>query len=191
MITKFTKGMVYWVNLPDCYGDNVITGKRPCIIVSNNVGNVFSENITVVPCTTNMYKDNSQSTHYTTRITKDTDSVVLCENILTVSKKLTENFIGMLDEVTMEEIDKRLKIALQLIDIPTPLKKPTETQVTETQEEPERTTEDLTKKINTKALQKKYMKDYEEYGVDYVVTKYAVASRSAAYQRYNYYKRRF
>lgn len=178
MITRFARGMVYWVNLPNWYGDNVQSGKRPCIIVSNDIGNIFSENIMVVPCTSNMNKENTQPTHYTTRVTKDTESVVLCENIFTISKKLTEGFIGLLDAKTMEEIDKCIMIALRLADIPqsVPLI-------------PEETPTKDTKRIITKEQKQQYIQDYENYGLDYIVTKYNVASRSAAYQRYTYYKK--
>jgi mRNA interferase MazF len=182
MISRFTRGMVYWVTLPNYYGDTVMSGRRPCIIVSNDVGNMFSENITIVPCTSNIGKDSTQPTHHTTRITKDTESIVLCENIMTISKKSADTFIGVLDNITMKHIDECIKIALGINEVPVTVT------VTEQAEEP---TPQEPKKLITKEHQKQYVADYDTYGVDYVVTKYAVASRSAAYQRYNYYKRRF
>lgn len=117
MLSKYTRGMVYWCELPNWYGDNVQSGKRPCIIVSNDVNNIFSNNIMIVPCTTNLNKEKSQPTHYTTKITKDVESVVLCESIFTISKHLLSSFIGVLDNNTMNEIDECIKIALGLTQL--------------------------------------------------------------------------
>jgi len=183
MVSRYARGMVYWVNLPTAYGDSVQTGRRPCIIVSNNVGNLFSDNLTVVPCTTNIEKINSQPTHYNTKIYSNTESVVLCENIITVAKKLCDGFIGIMDEQEINKIDECIKIALGLVDIPQPVK------LEEVPEDPEIPEEEkATGRIVNDEVKRQYISDFAKYGADYVMRKYKVASISAANQRKNYYK---
>ena len=124
MFSKFTRGMVYWCDLPKYeQNPNVQAGMRPAIIVSNNVGNVFSRNVTIVPCTTNLEKKAEQPTHVRLNLNNQDDSIVLCEMVLTVSKDLMKTFMGMLDETTMKEIDAALAVALNLVDVKFPEKK--------------------------------------------------------------------
>lgn len=181
MITKYTRGMVYWINLPNIFGENVQSGRRPCIIISNDIGNMFSENITVVPCTTNLTRAFSQPTHLKTSVLKDVDSTVLCETVITISKKLTDGFIGVLDNKTMSEIDDCVKIALGLTDKPIPMPEPKPKTIIKTTDKPIR--------ITTKEQKELYLKEYDEKGSKFVVEKYNIASENAAYQRYTYYKR--
>lgn len=180
MIAKYARGMVYWINLPNTFGDSVQTGRRPCVIISNNVGNIFSENVTVVPCTTNIEKADSQPTHYTTKLYATTESVVLCENIITVSKRLCDTFIGLLDEHEMKNIDKCVSIALGLQEVPK------STNIAEVQED---TLKLKSNRIASIDIKKEYLADFEKYGVDYVIAKYNVASISAAHQRRLYYQK--
>jgi len=44
------RGEIYWTNLDPTQGHE-IKKTRPCIVVSNDVGNEFSETVTVVPLT--------------------------------------------------------------------------------------------------------------------------------------------
>lgn len=194
MICKFAKGMVYWVNLP-YFNDSVQSGKRPCIIVSNDVGNLFSKNVTIVPCTTNLDKDNSQPTHLKVSVIPDQESIVLCENITTVAKRNCDGFLGILDKSTMAEIDECIKIALALTDSkkaklqaapvapmkPLEIEEPTEEEVTVPSE--------VKSRLNDPKVQKQFIEDFEKHGVKYIVKKYNVASEAAAYQRKNYYKK--
>lgn len=179
MIKKYARGMVYWVDLPNWYGENVQTGRRPCIIISNDVGNIFSNNVTVVPCTTNLDKLSTQPTHCKTSLFKNVESLILCESIFTISKTLIGDFIGLLDDDTMQQVTDCIKIALGIDKIPEKISEP--------KKEPE-TKVKQPKKISLKETQQEYIKDYDKYGPDYVVKKYNVASKNAAYQRYKYYK---
>lgn len=186
MITKYIRGMVYWVTLPGTTKSSIQSGRRPCIIVSNNVGNVFSSNITVVPCTTNLEKADTQSTHLKLSVLKDVDSVALCESIITIPKGLCESFMGILDEVTMSKLDECLRDALSLH--------------TETAANPnmfDRKIEEQPKIVKHKKVSGKerntkkatYLKEYEEKGVEYVMKKYGIPTISAASRRMYYYKK--
>ena len=45
MFTKYARGMVYWANIPKYdINPNLQSGRRPVIIVSNNVANCLSNN---------------------------------------------------------------------------------------------------------------------------------------------------
>lgn len=191
MVSKYVRGMIYWVNLPNTYGDSVQTGRRPCIIVSNNIGNVFSENITIVPCTTQIDKKTDQPTHHLIKIFSQNESLVLAENVITISKKLCDGFIGILDENNMKEVDKILKIALDLGDTPIVMHTNVEN-VVENDSSTPNLKEDTDNRqgisLRTIDAQKRFLDEFEKYGVDYVLVKYKIDSRSAAYQRKQYYK---
>ena len=54
------RGEIYWTNLDPTQGHE-IKKTRPCIVVSNDVGNEFSETVTVVPLTSKTKKQESLS----------------------------------------------------------------------------------------------------------------------------------
>ena len=125
IFTRYMRGMVYWCDMPKYEKNpNVQAGMRPVIIVSNNVANCLSNNITVVPCTTNTEKNPDQPTHTILPLNKENPSLVLCEDIMTINKDLLTGFMGMLDDKTMETINKCLMAALGLCDIPNPFDNP-------------------------------------------------------------------
>ena len=111
MLSQYSRGMVFWATIPK-FCQHINDGKRPVIIVSNNTANLFSPNVTVVPCTTNVTKNQPTNVH--TKLVNGCPSVALCESVLTMDKVNLENFIGVLDDKTMSDIDRSLKIALGL-----------------------------------------------------------------------------
>ena len=185
MINKFIRGMVYWVDFPQ---DTTITqkGRRPGIIVSNNLGNLYADNITVVPCTTNLKKKYTQPTHVYTTLYNNTPSVALCENVTTVPKTLLNGFIGVLDDHSMTNINKCIAIALNLTEIDY-----TEPQhillEQEIETKPEEKLEPV--KLYSTSEKKQFIKEFEKYGVDYLIKKYNITSKSSAYSRVSYYKK--
>lgn len=188
MISKYTRGMVYWATIPNTYGESFQHGHRPCVIVSNDMANIFSKNVTIVPCTTNMERHESQPTHFTTRIQKGVSSVVLCESILTVSKTLLDEFIGVLDDNSMKHIDDCVAIALGLKEAVMTVPKYFELDENEKSEE-KPAPEESQERITSDDIKKQYLEDFDNYGVQFVVTKYNVASIPAAYSRRQYYKK--
>lgn len=93
------------------YEDNVQGGTRTCIVVSNNTGNAHSPNVEVVYTTTKEKAD--LPTHFTTNATPE-PSTVLCEEITTISKKNLTRYYGKLGAVELEQLNKCLKISLNL-----------------------------------------------------------------------------
>ena len=166
MFTKYARGMVYWANIPKYdINPNLQSGRRPVIIVSNNVANCLSNNITVVPCTTNTEKNPDQPTHYIMALNPREDSLVLCEDIITINKNLLESFMGMLDEHIMKDIDQCLKAALGLIDVPNHLlgntiKKQTKEEILE-----EKTKRNKGRRVSGPAEMQEFINYYEQRNI--------------------------
>ena len=203
MLMEYVRGMVFYANIPNViYAPSVQAGRRPVIIVSNDVGNIHSQNVTVVPCTTNISKKDSQPTHYTTRLRKDIDTIVLCEDVMTIDKSCLDSFVGVLDDYTMEKITECLGIALGFTNLK--LGSPaSELRVNTLKAEPEIVTgprsgcaggltgpqTPKTKAKNTEEFMKDFIKQVEEKGVVHVQKKYGISSTGAVYQRCMRYKK--
>lgn len=195
MISRYARGFMYWANMPEgVWNDAKNNKQRPVIIVSNNTNNQFSNSILVVPCTSNDNKTDLP-THYTTKLYSEGTTVVLCENLTNIPKSSLTGFIGMLDPEEMKEVDEKIKIAVGLSEIPEEKPQPQMLIKEDGVFKPSNSSEDQKsdeKKHSTATLstdyKKQFIDDYEQFGVDHVVTKYKVASRIAAYQRVAYYK---
>ena len=70
-------------------------GTRPCVIVSNNACNTFSDRITIVPLTTASKKPMSTHCIITSSVATST---ALCENIITVFTSQLGKKCGELNE---------------------------------------------------------------------------------------------
>lgn len=106
---------VYWVNLDPTIGTE-IRKKRPAVVVSNDAANRRYHQVTVVPLTSQNVKN---AEPFQVPIPKedaglDKDSKALAEQVRTVSKLRLGARAGRLSASLMEEIDKALKIHLDL-----------------------------------------------------------------------------
>lgn len=107
---KFYKGQIYYVYPTNVVGSEQESG-RPAIIVSNNLGNEFSDVVEVVYLTTKEKK--FMPTHV--KITSSNrPSTALCEQIHTVSKERIGNYIN---EVTSSELTCIERALLASLDI--------------------------------------------------------------------------
>ena len=113
MINKIKRGDVFYANLPDV-GGSVQKGERPVIIISNNIGNLCSEIVMVIPLTTSSNKKHLPTHVKIINNVKLRNSIVLCEQILTISQDALMYQIGELDQNTLKEIAKAIKIALSI-----------------------------------------------------------------------------
>lgn len=91
-------------------------GKRPVVIIQNNVGNHHSPTVIVAAVTGRINKAKIP-THV--EISKDTynldkDSVILLEQIRTVDKQRLMEKLTYLNDDKMQEVDKALKVSLHL-----------------------------------------------------------------------------
>lgn len=96
---------------------NEIRGLRPAVIVSNNVGNIYSNNVIVIPITSHIEKKELPTHVYLPH--DDTglkvDSIALCENVHDVSKSRVKNYICTLSYIYMKSIAIASTLATSLI----------------------------------------------------------------------------
>lgn len=88
---------------------SVQSGIRPCVVVSNDIGNSHSTVYTVVPLTS------QQKNYLPTHVSLSCGSTALCEQCTTVSEKQVLRKRGdSLGKGDMRGIDNGLRIALDL-----------------------------------------------------------------------------
>lgn len=190
MFTKYKRGMVYWCDLPRYEKNaNVQAGNRPVIIVSNDVANCLSNNITIIPVTTNIEKNPDQPTHTIITLNPREDSLVLAEDIITVNKNLLGGFMGMLDDKTMEKINKCIMAAVGLCEIPNPfdreMPKKSKTEILE-----ETAKQNKGRRVSGPAEQMKFLNFYEQHTIEETMAEYGVPTKSAVHQRVQWYKQK-
>lgn len=87
------------------------SGDRPCVIVQNDKGNQFSPNTIICPITS---KDKVfLPTHVIINSTKK-QSVIMTDQIRTISKTRLIDCIGELSESEMAQLNKALIISLEI-----------------------------------------------------------------------------
>lgn len=112
MKLEYTRGSIWYINLPGFDRSSVQRGFRPVVIVSSLAGNLSSDLVLVCPFTT---KIKELSVNVTVKpITGDTPTQVLCSQITTVPKSALVNRVGGLDEIDMNKVDTGILIALGL-----------------------------------------------------------------------------
>jgi mRNA interferase MazF len=109
-MNEIHRGDIYWAEPAEGIGCE-ITGSRPCIVVSNDIGNKHAEHVEVVYLTTS-YKSKLLPTHVLIRA--NAASVALCEGITSVSKERLKEFIRPCTDSEMARIDDALAISVGL-----------------------------------------------------------------------------
>uniref|UniRef100_UPI00345F719E type II toxin-antitoxin system PemK/MazF family toxin n=1 Tax=Lacrimispora sp. TaxID=2719234 RepID=UPI00345F719E len=88
---------------------SIQSGYRPCLVISNNVGNKFSPTLLVIPLSSQL-KNVNQPTHTIIRCDANngltSDSMLLAEQITTISKSKSRKIGRVTDRVTQKEIFK-------------------------------------------------------------------------------------
>ena len=103
------------VLLIDFKGDFEVFGRRPAVVVQNDIGNRFSSSVIVVPIT--MQKKKPMPTHVW--ISSDgsgmySPGTALCEHIMTVYKADIVRRIGRIDDYEEWKIDEALRVSVDL-----------------------------------------------------------------------------
>lgn len=115
-VNKFSRGQIWYLE-DDIDYDSYMQGKtRPVIIVSNNLNNSNSNNVTVVPLTTQI-KRLDMSTHVLFWI-NNRQNMTICECIKTVNNLKLIDYVGVCDDELMCKIDEAIRIVLGLEQIP-------------------------------------------------------------------------
>ncbi|MDD6733414.1 MAG: type II toxin-antitoxin system PemK/MazF family toxin [Lachnospiraceae bacterium] len=109
------RGDVYYADLRPVIGSEQ-GGIRPVLIIQNDIGNKYSPTIICAAITSQQHKNNLP-----THIKVDSgkykmvkDSVILLEQLRTIDKLRLHDLICHLDDDIMDEVDRALKISLEL-----------------------------------------------------------------------------
>lgn len=117
-LTRLKRGDVITVNLPKIENSSLQSGRRPCIIVSNDDCNKHSPVIEVIPMTTKTTK-NKLPTHWGLYMDEynglKEDSIVLAEQIRSIDKKMIINKLGYVVDYYQDDIDYSLMVSLGII----------------------------------------------------------------------------
>lgn len=124
---EIKRGDIYYISCVPVIGSEQ-RGGRPGIIVSNDVGNKYSDTVEIVYLTTRPKKP--MPTHFTVLAT-DRKSVALCEQVSTVDKSRIGTYVGSLNAKEMALLNKALVESLALRPVHTAKKRPQSAQKTQ------------------------------------------------------------
>lgn len=109
------RGDIYYADLSPVVGSEQ-GGKRPVLIISNDVGNKYSPTVIVAAITSKTSTKTKLPTHATAKDCEclDKDSIILLEQIRTIDKQRLLEHIGTLDERSLVLADKALAISISI-----------------------------------------------------------------------------
>jgi mRNA interferase MazF len=118
MNNKYCRGDIYYADLGEGCGSEQ-SGRRPVIIVQNNIGNRFAPTLIVVPVTSR--EKPAMPTHLPLNHVKGIrqGSVALVEQLMTIDKSRIGKRIGALGYVATKLMDAALLKSLDLKSKPT------------------------------------------------------------------------
>lgn len=110
------RGDIFYANLNPVIGSEQ-EGKRPVLIIQNNIGNRFSPAVIVAALSAKTVNKIHQPAHYMLEAGHgiDKDSVILLEQIRTIDKSRLLHYFGRLDEKQMMEVNQRLAISVGIL----------------------------------------------------------------------------
>lgn len=97
--------------------DSEQKGYRPCLVLQNNKGNLHSPNLIILPITSSI-KRLDMPTHvllFSRDSGLDRDSVVLCENPISISKRRLGKYVSSLSNIYMQQIATAHLLATSVI----------------------------------------------------------------------------
>lgn len=107
---EFYRGDVVWAINTTATG-RIQKNNRPYVIISNNKANKYSSVITAIPLTTKHKK--TLPTHYVFKMNGKIN-VAMAEQIVNLNVSDISNIETTLDDYDLEQIEKRVKIQLDL-----------------------------------------------------------------------------
>ena len=114
MVEHPRRGDMYWVDFELTCGSEQ-GGRRPALVVQNDVGNRFAPLTIVVPLTRSTPKKNYPFMVRITGIGDIDESWVHCGHVRTIDKsRLAEGVLTQLDRATMHRVDDALRASLGL-----------------------------------------------------------------------------
>lgn len=109
------RGDLFWVDLNSTRGSEQ-AGRRPVLVIQNDVGNQAAPTTIVAPLTTKSFsKEYPTNVNFPKSISGlKSNSTVLLSQIRTIDKVRLEKKIGHLPESYLLRVDKAIKISLGL-----------------------------------------------------------------------------
>ena len=111
----YRRGDIYYADLnPVCGSEQ--GGKRPVVVIQNNIGNVHSPTLIVATITTKQDK-RKYPTHYPIKENPafTEPSVIMLEQLRTIDKTRLKDKVCHLDAPVMDRVNEALKVSLELI----------------------------------------------------------------------------
>lgn len=117
MDKEYLRGDMYYAELGEGIGSEQ-NGKRPVLIIQNNVGNKHGSTVIVAALTSEIESKAKLPVHYLIRAENGlkSDSLILFEQIRTIDKQRLANFIGHISEEHFAKIDTAIAISLGVMD---------------------------------------------------------------------------
>ena len=112
------RGEIYLVNFDPTIGSE-IKKTRPALILQNDVSNQYSP-ITIVAAITSQFTEPLYHTEVLIKVPEgglQVDSVALLNQIRSIDKQRLIKRLGVLDVVTMEDVDRAIQISLGLVNL--------------------------------------------------------------------------
>lgn len=112
---KYLRGDIYYADMEPHIGSEQ-GGKRPVVVLQNNIGNRHSPTLIVATVTTRTEKKKNQPTHVLVDSNPafEEPSMILLEQIFTIDKSRIERFMGYASKAEMLRIDMALLVSLAL-----------------------------------------------------------------------------
>lgn len=112
-IPKYYRGSIWHCLWDTKYEKGITSGSRPVLIVSNNKFNTYSGVVNCLPITTSI-KDSP--VHIEIELKRE--SQIQCEQIYTVPQYKLIKFIKELDDIKLQEVERKLLFQLDLVQSP-------------------------------------------------------------------------
>lgn len=112
---RYLRGDIYYADMAPHIGSKQ-GGKRPVVVLQNNIGNRHSPTLIVATVTTRTEKKKNQPTHVLVDSNPafEEPSMILLEQIFTIDKSRIERFMGYASKAEMLRIDMALLVSLAL-----------------------------------------------------------------------------
>ena len=112
---RYLRGDIYYADMEPHIGSEQ-GGKRPVVVLQNNIGNRHSPTLIVATVTTRTEKKKNQPTHVLVDSNPafEEPSMILLEQIFTIDKSRIERFMGYASKAEMLRIDMALLVSLAL-----------------------------------------------------------------------------
>ena len=113
MPKQIYRGEMYYADLSPVIGSEQ-GGKRPVLIIQNNIGNIYSPTVIVAAMTGKVRRKAKLPTHFIVNNYSGLgeDSIILLEQIRTIDKRRLKKYIGQIRPEDMERVNRCLKVSL-------------------------------------------------------------------------------